>query len=48
MLSPVQVLAVSVSARSACLLDTESGRVIYQKDKDTPRLIASITNIMTT
>lgn len=47
MLSPVQVLAVSVSARSACLLDTESGRVIYQKDKDTPRLIASITKIMT-
>lgn len=28
-------------------MDSESGRVLYQKDADTPRLIASITKIMT-
>lgn len=44
---PTQVFAISISARSACLVDTDSGRIIYEKDKDTPRLIASITKIMT-
>lgn len=44
---PNQVFAISISARSACLIDTDSGRILYEKDKDTPRLIASITKIMT-
>ena len=46
-LFPVNCFAVSVSARSAVLMDMDSGRILYEKDKDTPRLIASITKIMT-
>lgn len=46
-LFPSRVSALSVSARSACLMETTSGRVLYEKDKDNPRLIASITKIMT-
>lgn len=41
------VFALSVSSRSACVMDTESGRILYSKDIDTPRLIASTTKIMT-
>ncbi len=44
---PINVYAMTVSSRSACLMDTESGRVLFAKDKDNPRLIASITKIMT-
>lgn len=44
---PIQVQGLSVSSRSACLMDSDSGRVLYEKDRDTPRLIASITKIMT-
>ena len=44
---PINVLALSVSSRSACLMDSDSGRILYNKDMDTPRLIASITKIMT-
>lgn len=40
--------ALSVSSRSMCIMDTDSGRVLYSKDENTPRLIASTTNIMTT
>ena len=39
--------AVSTSAVSAILLDAESGRVLYEQNADEPRLIASITKIMT-
>lgn len=46
-LSPSSVLGLSLSCRSCVLLDSESGRVLYEKDKDNPRLIASITKIMT-
>lgn len=45
---PKSALALSISSRSAVLMDMDSGRVLYEKSKDTPRLIASITNIMTT
>lgn len=41
------VFALSVSSRSACVMDIESGRILYSKDIDTPRLIASTTKIMT-
>lgn len=44
---PQMVFSLSVSSRSACLMDSESGRVLYRKDADNPRLIASITKIMT-
>lgn len=47
LLLPTSAQALSVSARSAVLMDSDSGRVLYEKDKDNPRLIASITKIMT-
>ena len=40
---PVQ----AVSARSAILVDAETGRVLYEKDADRESLIASTTKIMT-
>ena len=39
--------AVGTSARSAILLDADSGRVLYEQNADEPMLIASITKIMT-
>lgn len=42
-----QALAVSTSAASAVLIEQRSGRILYQQDPDTERLIASITKIMT-
>lgn len=36
-----------VSAQSAILVDAESGRSLWEKDPDEPRLIASTTKIMT-
>lgn len=39
--------AVSVSARSAILMDGDSGRVLYEKNADARSLIASTTKIMT-
>ena len=47
MILPINVFGLSISSRSACLIDSDSGRILYEKDKDTPRLIASITKIMT-
>lgn len=37
----------SISAASAILMDAESGRVLYEKDVHTRRLIASTTKLMT-
>ncbi len=37
----------NISAKSAVLLDGDSGQVLWEKDADTPRLIASTTKIMT-
>lgn len=39
--------ALTTSARSAVLMDADSGRVLYAQDMDTPRSIASITKLMT-
>ena len=39
--------APAVSAASAVLLDAESGRVLYAKDENTSRAIASTTKLMT-
>lgn len=47
MLYPSFVLGLSLSCRSCVLMDSDSGRVLYAKDENNPRLIASITKIMT-
>lgn len=39
--------SISVSASSAILMEEESGRVLYEKEANKPRRIASITKIMT-
>lgn len=39
--------APAVSAASALLLDADSGRILYRKDENTPRPIASTTKLMT-
>lgn len=44
---PINTCALSISGRSAILMDTDSKRVLYDKDIDTKRLIASTTKIMT-
>ena len=36
MILPINVFGLSVSSRSACLIDSDSGRILYEKDKDTP------------
>ena len=41
------VKASTSSAYSYVLMDMDSGRVLASKNKDSPRLIASITKIMT-
>ena len=42
---PLKILAISASG--AVVMDLNSGRVLYDLNKDEPRLIASITKIMT-
>lgn len=44
---PSNAFGLELSCRSCVLMDMNSGRVLYEKDKDNPRLIASITKIMT-
>ena len=39
--------AVGTSASSAILMEAGSGRVLYEHNTDEPRLIASITKLMT-
>jgi D-alanyl-D-alanine carboxypeptidase (penicillin-binding protein 5/6) len=39
--------APALSARCAVLMDGESGRILYEKEGDQPRAMASITKIMT-
>lgn len=46
-LLPVQVNAVSTSAKSAILMEAESGRVLYEENAHEERLIASITKLLT-
>ena len=41
------VNALSLSCHSCILMDMDSGRVLYEKDANNPRLIASTTKIMT-
>ena len=46
-ISPHRVGALQLSCRSCILMDMDSGRVLYEKDINTQRLIASTTKIMT-
>ena len=44
---PIHIKAISTSASSAILMDTDNNRILYSQDIHKPRLIASITKIMT-
>lgn len=46
-ISPVYANGVNISAPSAILIDSETGRVLFEKNADTQRAIASTTKIMT-
>ncbi len=46
-LLPLNVLALTDTAAAAMVMDIDSGRVLYENNADEPRLIASITKIMT-
>ena len=39
--------AISIPAPAACLMEQETGTVIYEKDAHSPRHIASVTKVMT-
>lgn len=45
--TPTSVLAFSDTAKSSIVMDIDSGRILYQKNANEKRLIASITKIMT-
>ena len=47
MLFPVNCFAYGDSAKSSVVMDIDSGRILYEKNKDNKQLIASITKIMT-
>ena len=47
LLIPLNVFAFNDTSKSAVVMDIESGRILYQKNMNEKRLIASITNIMT-
>ena len=44
---PIKILAISTSARSAILMDTNSNRILYEKNINEVRSVASISKIMT-
>ena len=43
----LNVLAISDTSHSSIVMDIDSGRILYQKDSNTERLIASTTKLMT-
>lgn len=45
---PINIFAIEVSSKSAILMDEDTGRILYAKNIDDKRLIASTTKIMTT
>src|SRR4051812_8608108 len=47
LLSVAASAQLQVSAKSAIIIDAESGKVLWQKDQDTSRFPASTTKIMT-
>jgi len=46
LLIPINIKAIETSATSAILVDTDSGRILYSKDINNKRSIASISKIM--
>ena len=44
---PINVCAIETSARSAILMDTDTNRILYSKNIDEQRSVASISKIMT-
>ena len=44
---PKSIYALSLSCRSCILMDMDSGRILFERDANNPRLIASTTKIMT-
>lgn len=44
---PINVRAIETSARSAILMDTDTNRILYSKNIDEQRSVASISKIMT-
>ena len=47
LLVPIEIFAYTDTAKSSIVMDIDSGRIIYEKNPDRKRLIASITKIMT-
>ena len=47
LLIPINIFAVNTSARSAILMDTDSNRILYSKNINEIRSVASISKIMT-
>ncbi len=48
LLFPFNAFALTDTAKSTVVMDIDSGRILYQKNMNEKRLIASITKIMTT
>ena len=46
-LLPINIFAMSVTAKNAILMDQDTGRILYSKNIDNKSLIASTTKIMT-
>ena len=44
---PINIFSLEVTSKSAILMDEDSGRILYAKNIDDKRLIASTTKIMT-
>ncbi|MBR4619271.1 MAG: hypothetical protein IKO49_08205 [Bacilli bacterium] len=44
---PINIFAFTDTSRSSVVMDIDSGRILYQKNMNEKRLIASITKIMT-
>lgn len=47
LLLPINIYAISDTAKSTIVMDMDSGRILYQKNANEQRLIASTTKIMT-
>lgn len=47
LLLPIRIYAIETSATSAILMDTDSNRILYSKNINTQRSVASISKIMT-
>lgn len=47
LLIPINIFALTVTSKSAILMDEDTGRILYSKGIDDKRLIASTTKIMT-